>query len=160
MPSNKKNMRDWHGTGFVTDRGTTPLPHMGGPKGVGAEGPKRLMRRGPGSQGPIVPQPRNAAEGPKQSMPLYRDKYGRRISKEEYEKREKFRKDRKLRTADSNEKVRPPEMKRRKKYRKTDGKKQFGAGATTKTRNQDLAMGVSSRYVNQKPASDRAKYQR
>lgn len=156
----KKNMKEWHGSGFVSERGTTPLPHMGGYKSAGAEGPKRLSPRPPYSQAPSGTAKANGAEGPKQSMPLYRDKYGRRISKEEYMRRKKFRKGRKDKTADSNEKNYAAEMKRRKQYRKGEGTSTYGAGATTKKRNEDLALGVSSRYVNKKPASERGKYSR
>lgn len=167
----KKNLSNWSGPGFINDRGTTPLPHMGGPKGVGAEGPKRLSplpsyaKSPAASKNPVYAKSPAASkkpgtEGPKQSMPLYRDKYGRRMSKEEYEKREMYRKRRKKQTADQSERERLSEMKRRKKYRKGPGTAAYGSGATTKTRNQDLALGVSSRYVNKKPKGDRSKYQK
>jgi len=133
---------------------------MAGYATQGAEGPKRLSPRPPYSQGPTGTKKPNGAEGPKRSMPLYRDKYGRRMSKEEYEKREMYRKRRKKKTADQSERERPSEMKRRKKYRKGPGTAAYGSGATTKTRNQDLALGVSSRYVNKKPKGDRSKYQK
>lgn len=90
----------------------------------------------------------------------YRDKYGRNISAAEYKKREAYRKRRKKKTADANERGYATEMERRKKYRQKYGKGSEGYGATTKNRNKDLAMGVSSRYVNKKPKSDRSKYQK
>jgi hypothetical protein len=97
---------------------------------------------------------------PTSSTPKYRDKYGRSISKAEYEKRESYRKRRKKKTADTNERGYKTEMERRKKYRNKYGKNSEGYAATTKTRNQDLALGVSSRYVNKKPKSERSKYQK
>lgn len=148
----KKTLDDFYGPGVLSGRGN-PLPHMAGYASAGAEGPKRLMPKG---KKPKVTAP----EGPKQSMPVYRDKYGRRISKAEYEKRQGYRSTRSGQTADTAERNRSGEMKRRKKYRKTQGKAAYGSGATTKTRNQDLALGVSSRYVNKKSPSERAKYKR
>lgn len=156
----KKTLDDFYGPGVLSGRGT-PLPHMAGYATQGAEGPKRLMKPTGSRRAITSTKPKyNGAEGPKRSMPLYRDKYGRRISAEEYGRRESFRQGRKNKTADTNEALRPGEMKRRKKYRKGEGTAQFGKGATTKTRNKDLALGVSSRYVNKKPAGDRAKYQK
>lgn len=134
MAVNKKNLSEWHGTGFVTDRGTTPLPHMGGPKGVGAEGPKRL-------------QPKKPKATTTTSRDGLKDKYGRKITRAEYERREAFRKKRSTMTAAQAEKATKVEMERRKKWRES-AKKNLGSAVTTRTRNKDMATGTSSRYIN------------
>lgn len=128
----RKDDTKWHGPGFLHDRNAKPLPHMGGPKGIGAEGPKRL-------------QPKGAAK-PKPSENL-KDKYGRAISREEYNRREKYRESRKGMTAAQAERAAKVEKARREKYRQTEGKKQYGAAAEKVTRNKKMATGVSSRYV-------------
>lgn len=130
----KKNLREWHGTGFVTDRGTTPLPHKGGPKGVGAEGPKRLSPKGS----------KKTTVTPRSGL---KDKYGRKITRAEYERREAFRKRRAKMTASQAERATKTEMKRRKEWRES-AKKNLGSAVTKTTRNKDLALGTSSRYVN------------
>lgn len=83
------------------------------------------------------------------------DKYGRKITKEEFEKREAFRKSRKAGadgksrrvTADRAGAARKTELDRRKKFRKTKGKKKFGDAATrvTKDKSKLAAKGVRQR---------------
>ena len=87
------------------------------------------------------------------------DKYGRKITKEEFEKREAFRKSRKAGadgksrrvTADRAGAARKTELDRRKKFRKTKGKKKFGDAATrvTKDKSKLAAKGVrqSEAYI-------------
>ncbi len=80
------------------------------------------------------------------------DKYGRKISKKEFEKREAFRKSRKAGadgksrrvTADRAVEARKTELKRRKKFRKGEGKEEFGKAATrvTKDKSKLAAKGV------------------
>ena len=79
-----------------------------------------------------------------------KDKYGRRISREEFNKREAYRKRLSKMTPDQAKRARKKEMKRREQYRKSEGKREFGKEAKGITRNKELAEGVSSRYVNAK----------
>lgn len=146
MAVSKKNLREWHGTGFITDRGTTPLPHKGGPKGVGAEGPKRLQPR----------KPKKTTVTKRSGM---KDKYGRKITRAEYERREAFRKRRSKMTVTQAKVATKKEMERRKKWRES-AKTNLGSSVTKVTRNKDIAKGTSSRYVGAKtrgksPAAER-----
>ena len=135
----KNDIRDWHGSGFVTDRGATPRPLNRGYLSAGAEGPKRLQ---PKKRKPV-----------KVSKPKYKkglkDKYGRLITREEYERREKFRERRKKMTAAQAERATKIEMERRRKWREK-AEKRLGSGVKRVTRNKDMAKGTSSRYVNRK----------
>lgn len=77
-----------------------------------------------------------------------RDKYGRQISREEYNKRESYRKSLASMSDKDRAKARKAEMKRREEYRKTEGASRFGGRANLITRNLDIREGVSSRMVN------------
>ena len=79
---------------------------------------------------------------------VLRDKYGRKITREEYERREKFRERIKDMSPAERKAAREKEMKRREKWRTSLGKQLFGKGATKSTRNLNLREGVSSRKVN------------
>jgi hypothetical protein len=79
-----------------------------------------------------------------------RDKYGRKISREEYNKREAYRERIKSMTPAERKAARKKEMKRREQYRETEGKSRYGTDSSTITRNLDLREGVSSRMVNKK----------
>ena len=79
-----------------------------------------------------------------------RDKYGRKISREEYNKREAYRERIKSMTPAERKAARKKEMKRREQYRETEGSSRYGADSSTITRNLDLREGVSSRMVNKK----------
>jgi DNA-binding protein HU-beta len=91
-----------------------------------------------------------SAEGPKQSSKRddLKDKYGRSITRAEYNRREKFRKEQQGKSKAERKKARKEEMERRKKFRQTTGKKIYGSKAGKITRNADLKEGVSSRKVN------------
>lgn len=134
MAVNKKPMADWHGkgSGLVSDRGVVGYPHMGGYQSAGAEGPKRTS---PAKKAP-----------PKPATNL-KDKYGRAISRAEYERREKYRESRKGMSAAKAEAAAKAEKARREKYRATEGKRVYGAAAEKVTRNKTMATGTSSRYV-------------
>lgn len=133
----KNDLGSWHGSGFVSGRATTPNPHNEGYKTAGAEGPKRLQPRKP----------------VKVTRPKYKkglkDKYGRLITREEYERRERFRKRRKKMTASQAEKATKVEMKRREEWR-DKAETRLGSGVKRVTRNKNMATGTSSKYVNRK----------
>lgn len=82
-----------------------------------------------------------------------RDKYGRQISREEFNRREAFRRSLAGKSDAEKRKARKAEMKRREEYRKTEGAAKFGKRANLITRNRDLRKGVSSRKVNRKMAA-------
>lgn len=129
----KKNLGEWHGTGFISGRATTPLPHNQGYKTQGAEGPKRLSPR----------KPKTTTKTPRSGL---KDKYGRKITRAEYERREKFRERRKKMTVTQAKTATRVEMERRKKWRDS-AKKNLGSSVTKVTRNKQMATGTSSRYV-------------
>lgn len=79
-----------------------------------------------------------------------RDKYGRKISRAEYNRREAYRKSLKGMSKAEQKKARKAEMKRREDYRKGEATTRFGEEATRMFRNLDLREGVSSRTVNKK----------
>lgn len=103
------------------------------------------------------------AEGPKRSIPVKRsapkvlvDNKGRKISREEFNRRAEFRKSigieprkageslaeyrkRAAAARAKNKAATKAEMERRAKYRKTEGKKQFGSAAKVKTRQRGSA---------------------
>ena len=84
------------------------------------------------SSGSPTSVPENAPEAVKQVL---RDKYGRKITREESERRKKYRELMKNMPADRRAAKRKQEMERRKKWRESTGKKLFKLEATTKTRN-------------------------
>lgn len=94
---------------------------------------------------------------PKKRRDTLRDKYGRQISREEYNKREAYRERLKSMTPAEKKRARKQEMKRREEYRKGEGAQKFGKGADTIIRNLDLREGVSSRMVNKKTRERYAK---
>jgi len=85
---------------------------------------------------------------PKKRRDTLRDKYGRQISREEYNKREAYRERLKSMTPAERKAARKQEMKRRENYRKGEGSTRFGKNSETITRNLDIREGVSSRKVN------------
>ena len=80
---------------------------------------------------------------PKKPTSQLRDKYGRKIDRAEFNRREAYRKSLEGMTEAEKKKARKAEMKRREAYRARKGK-----GANIITRNLDLKEGVSSRKVN------------
>ena len=80
---------------------------------------------------------------PKKPTSQLRDKYGRKIDRTEFNRREAYRKSLEGMTAAEKKKARKAEMKKREAYRDRKGK-----GANITTRNLDLKEGVSSRKVN------------
>jgi hypothetical protein len=84
------------------------------------------------SSGSPTSVPENAPEAVKQ---ILRDKYGRKITREEFERRKKYREAMKNMPADRRAAKRKQEMERRKKWRESTGKQLFKQAATTKTRN-------------------------
>jgi hypothetical protein len=136
MAIKKQSVSDWYGPGVLSGRDGFPLPHKN--SNVGSEGPKRL-----------VGTPKSTVKSTKKPIPTgqMKDKYGRTISRAEYEKREAFRKEK--RSVPSG--IRPDtskndkaESKRRKEYRKDAPNDSY----RNKTRNTDLPKGISSRQVN------------
>ena len=93
----------------------------------------------------------SAVESPKKQV--LRDKYGRQIGREEYNRREKFRASLEGKSPKQVEKMRKAEAKRRSEWRKTEGKKKFGNLASKKSRNLDVPAWVSVRKKRQGPAS-------
>lgn len=87
-----------------------------------------------------TPKPRPAS--------TLRDKYGRQISREEFNRREAYRKSLEGMSDAEKRKARKAEMKRREQYRETEGTAKFGKRANLITRNRDIREGVSSRKVN------------
>jgi hypothetical protein len=135
----KKSVSDWYGPGVLSGRDGYPLPHK--VSNVGSEGPKRLVGAPRTPKAPVKSTKKPIPRGP------LKDKYGRVISRAEYERREGFR-DAKRSTPSA---VRPNtsqidkgESSRRKKYRKAAPSDAY----RTKTRNLDLPTGISSRQVN------------
>ena len=91
-----------------------------------------------------------AVENPKskEAKAVLRDKYGRKITREEYNRREAFRKKLEGMSPEDRKAARKKEMARREKWRESIGKQLFGKMAKKATRNLDLKEGVSSREVN------------
>ena len=81
---------------------------------------------------------------------VLRDKYGRKITREEFNRREAFRKKLEGMSAEERKAARKKEMQRRDKWRESLGKQLFGKQATKAFRNLDIREGVSSRELNQK----------
>jgi hypothetical protein len=106
-----------------------------------------------GDSGKKTDSPGGAAAGaPSKTV---RDKYGRKISREEYNRREKFRQKTYNKSGAELEKLRKAESKRRAKYRKTEGSSQFGEDAKKKTRNQNVRGWVSVRGENRRKTRSR-----
>jgi len=84
----------------------------------------------------------------KKAQTILRDKYGRKITREEYDRREAFRKKLEGMSPAERKDARKKEMARREKWRKTLGKQLFGKSSKKIIRNLDLKEGVSSREVN------------
>lgn len=91
-----------------------------------------------------------AVEAPKtkKAQTVLRDKYGRKITREEFDRREAYRKKLEGMSAEEKKKARKKEMERREKWRNSLGKQLFGESSKTIIRNLDLKEGVSSREVN------------
>jgi len=91
-----------------------------------------------------------AVEAPKtkKAQTVLRDKYGRKITREEFDRREAFRKKLEGMSPEEKKKARKKEMDRRDKWRNTLGKQLFGKSSKQIIRNLDLKEGVSSREVN------------
>ena len=91
-----------------------------------------------------------AVEAPKtkKAQTVLRDKYGRKITREEFNRREAYRKKLEGMSAEEKQKARKKEMERREKWRNSLGKQLFGESSKTIIRNLDLKEGVSSREVN------------
>ena len=85
---------------------------------------------------------------PRKTSDTVRDKYGRKISRAEFNQREAYRKSLQGMSAAEKKKARKAEMKRREQYRSSEATTRFGEQATKKFRNLDLREGVSSRKVN------------
>ena len=133
----KKTISDWYGPGVLSGRDGYPYPHK--TSNVGSEGPKRLV----GTPKRPVKSTKKAIEKPTK----LKDKYGRVISREEFNKREKYRAEK--RSVPSG--VRPDttkadkaETKRRKEYRKNAPSEEY----RKITKNKNLPTGISSRQVN------------
>lgn len=93
----------------------------------------------------------SGAEGIKRQV--LTDKYGRQIGRSEYNRREKYRASLVGKTPKQAAKLRKAEMKRREDFRKTDGKKQFGALASKKSKNLNVPVGTKVRKIRQGPVS-------
>jgi hypothetical protein len=77
-----------------------------------------------------------------------RDKYGRKISRAEYNKREAYREKIKGMTPAQKKAARKAEMERREAYRKGEGATKYGESSSKITRNLWMKEGVSSREAN------------
>jgi hypothetical protein len=77
-----------------------------------------------------------------------RDKYGRKISRAEYNKREAYREKIKGMTPAQKKAARKAEMERREAYRKGEGATKYGESSNKITRNLWMKEGVSSREAN------------
>ena len=71
----------------------------------------------------------------KKAKSVLRDKYGRKITREEFNRREAYRKKLEGMSPEERKAARKKEMERRKKWRKTLGKQLFNSAATTASRN-------------------------
>lgn len=71
----------------------------------------------------------------KKAKSVLRDKYGRKITREEFDRREAYRKKLEGMSPEERKAARKKEMERRKKWRKTLGKQLFNSAATTASRN-------------------------
>jgi hypothetical protein len=135
--------KSWYGPGVVSGRESQAFPHK--TSNVGNEGPKRKT--------PLKKKPVKSTKIPMASKPLT-DKYGRVISRAEFNKREGYRKTiRSGATADAKERTinssatslkAKTESKRRTKYRKNAPNDTY----RTRTKNSELPVGISSRAVN------------
>ena len=103
--------------------------------------------KSPSAKPVAAPASKSKAAAPKRPANL-RDKYGRKISREEYNKRENYRKSLASMPEKERAAARKAEMERRKKYRDSEGASKYGAGASTMTRNRWMKEGVSSRAAN------------
>jgi len=92
---------------------------------------------------PKEPDKDKVTPRPKKPTSQLRDKYGRKIDRTEFNRREAYRKSLEGMTEAEKKKARKAEMKKREAYRARKGK-----GANIITRNLDLKEGVSSRKVN------------
>ena len=77
-----------------------------------------------------------------------RDKYGRKISRAEYNKREAYREKIKGMTPAQKKAARKAEMERREAFRKGEGATKYGESSSKITRNLWMKEGVSSREAN------------
>jgi len=93
----------------------------------------------------------DGAEGIKRQV--LTDKYGRQIGRAEYNRREKYRASIAGKTPKQVEKMRKAEQKRRLEFRRSDGKKQFGALASKKSKNLNVPVGTKVRKIRQGPVS-------
>lgn len=84
----------------------------------------------------------------KEAKSVLRDKYGRKITREEFNRRKAYRKKLEGMSPAERKAARKKEMDRREKWRGSIGKQLFKKAATKATRNLDLKEGVSSREVN------------
>jgi hypothetical protein len=106
--------------------------------------------------------PPTAAATDAKPSAVVKDKYGRKISRAEYNRREKFRQ--KLagaKSAEQAEKFKKAEGKRRSEYRKGEATQQFGADAATKkVKNQNVRAWKSVRDKNrsQRASKEGTKY--
>lgn len=118
--------------------------------GAGLVGAGLLAKQFDSDKSPGGKQAATAADKPKpKPRPAdLRDKYGRRISRDEYNKREAYRKSLASMSEADRAKARKAEMKRREEYRKGEGASKYGAAASTINRNLWMKEGVSSREAN------------
>jgi hypothetical protein len=79
---------------------------------------------------------------------VLRDKYGRKITREEYNRRETYRKKLEGMSPAERKAARKEEMTRREKWRKSIGKQLFKKQATKAYRNLDIKEKVTSRELN------------
>lgn len=136
--------------GKTTGRGKKALLGLGALGAAGLTAKQFDSDKAPGS-GSDKPSTSSTSTGPKpKNRPTLRDKYGRQISREEYNKREAYRQRVKGMSAEEAAKARKAEMKRREQYRKSESSSKFGSRALTITRNKDIREGVSSRMVNKR----------
>lgn len=109
-------------------------------------------------------RPREASTGLTTDTKTKRvDKYGRRISQKEFERREAYRETRDSLTGVSvkeRARIRKAEMQRRDKYRDTAGKKQFGAKAVKRVVNTDVPRGVPVSVWREMTATQKKAYRK
>jgi len=132
-----KKKDGYYGPGVVTDRDNPAFPHKKGYLTLGAEGPKRKT--------PIRKTPVKSTKIP--IKPKLTDKYGRKISRAEFNKREKYRES--LRTVPKAVRgkttaLKQAESKRRREYRSENS----GVAYNIISHNKDMPKGMSSRSVN------------